>query len=164
MKKKILIPVLSLLFLVQFLSCQQKQEKDDDTAISADLVSNPISANEEKGKGKETEKSKLPVMEFKTTSHDFGLIVQGEKVANTFKFTNTGGADLIISDASATCGCTIPTYSRKPIKPGEEGEIEVVFNTAGKTGAQHKTISILTNAQPNTIRLEIEAQIAVLNK
>jgi len=98
-------------------------------------------------------------MEFETTSHDFGMIVKGEKVANTFKFKNTGGADLIITDATATCGCTVPKYSRKPIKPGQEGEIEVIFNSAGRDGSQHKSISILTNAQPNTIRLEIEAEI-----
>lgn len=158
MRKKILISVLStLLSLVLFLSCQQPDQKAEGT-VSPDLVTNPISADGEKVK------SNLPVMEFKTTSHDFGIIVQGENVANVFKFKNTGGADLIISDASATCGCTVPKYPRKPIKPGEEGEIEVLFKSAGKTGAQHKTVSILTNAQPNTIRLEIEAQIAEIKK
>jgi len=82
----------------------------------------------------------------------------------TFKFVNAGGADLIISSASSTCGCTVPSYSKKPLKPGEKGEIEVVFDSAGRTGSQHKSVSILTNAQPNTVRLEIEAEIIVLKK
>ncbi len=158
MKKQIFIPIISLFLLAQFISCQQKPLNNEDTTVSADLVNNPISADGDK------EKSKLPVMEFETTTHDFGLLVQGDKVANTFKFVNTGGADLIISAANATCGCTVPKFSRKPIKPGEEGKIEVVFDTAGRSGAQHKTISILTNAQPNTIRVEIEAEIFVPNK
>ncbi len=158
MRRKIFIPVVSsLILMVIFISCQQKDQNNEEN-ISAELVTNPITADGEKGK------SKLPVMEFTTTSFDFGMIVQGEKVANIFKFKNIGGSDLIISDASSSCGCTVPKYPREPIKPGKEGEIEVIFSSAGRTGAQHKTVSILTNAQPNTIRLEIEAQIAVLNK
>lgn len=146
--------VLPLALLVT--SCQQSKKEDDKEGVSADLVTNPISADGEKTK------NTLPVMEFKTTKHDFGTIVQGEKVAQKFKFKNTGGSDLIISDASASCGCTVPEYDRKPVKPGGEGEIEVVFDSAGRTGSQHKTINILTNAQPNTIRLEIEAEIIVI--
>jgi hypothetical protein len=157
MFKKILIPVLPLFLFMLVASCQQQDNKNDnDEGVSPDLVSNPITAEGEK------EKVKLPVMEFETTSHDFGTIVQGEKVAHTFKFKNIGGTDLIISDASATCGCTVPEYDRKPIKPGDEGKIEVVFNSAGRTGSQHKTVNVLTNAQPNTIRLEINAEIIVV--
>ncbi len=103
-------------------------------------------------------------MEFKETRKDFGIIVQGEKVAHTFEFTNSGGADLVISDASSTCGCTIPSYSKKPIKPGEKGNIEVVFDSAGRTGSQSKSVRILTNAQPNTVELEVSAEIFVPTK
>src|SRR5210317_1516758 len=103
MIKKTLVPVLTLLFLLAYTSCQQNSQNNDDEGVSPDLVSNPISSDGKK------DKIKLPVMEFETTSHDFGSIVQGEKVAHKFKFKNTGGADLIISDATATCGCTVPT-------------------------------------------------------
>lgn len=158
MIKRTLLSALPLIFLFLAVSCQQNEQKETEDGVSAELVNNPISADGEKAK------VKLPVMEFEKTLHDFGLIVKGERVAYKFKFENTGGADLIISDASSSCGCTVPTYPRHPIKPGKSGEIEVEFNSAGRDGAQHKTVSILTNAQPNTIRLEIEAEIYVMNK
>ena len=137
--------------------CKNKTGDDNDT-ISSNLVTNPITAS---GSG---EKNRLPVMEFEETSHDFGIVVQGEKVAYTFTFTNTGGSDLVISNTSSTCGCTVSNFSRKPIKPGEKGKIEVVFNSAGRTGANTKSISVLTNAQPNTILLEISAEVFVPNE
>ena len=153
MNKRVFISILPLLFLFLFMSCNNNDTDSENSGISSDLVSNPISADENH------KKSKLPVMEFETTSHDFGIIVKGEKVANIYKFKNTGGADLIITDAKASCGCTVPKYSKKPIKPGEEGQIEVIFNSAGYSGSVHKSINVLTNAQPNTVRLEIEAEI-----
>jgi len=156
MTKKIIFSVLPFLLILLVVACNQDGEKTTDIGVSPDLVTNPITADGTSGK------SKLPVMTFENTTHDFGSIVQGEKVAHKFVFTNTGGSDLIISDASATCGCTVPTYSRKPIKPGKSGEIEVVFNSAGRTGSQHKSIRVLTNAQPNTIRLDIDAEIIVI--
>ena len=156
MIKKTIFSVLPFLVILLVVSCNQDVENTTDKGVSPDLVTTPITADGTNGK------SKLPVMTFKKTTHDFGAIVQGEKVAHKFVFTNTGGTDLIISDASATCGCTVPAYSRKPIKKGEKGEIEVVYNSAGFTGSQHKSIRILTNAQPNNIRLNIEAEIIVI--
>ena len=102
-------------------------------------------------------------MEFEKRVHDFGIIIQGEKVAYTFNYKNTGGSDLIIKSAQGSCGCTVPTFSKEPIKPGESGEIEVVFNSSGRKGNQHKTISIFTNAQPNKEVLTITGQIVVPN-
>lgn len=140
-------------------SCNSKDKNDqNDDSVSPDLITNPITAS-----GK-TSKSDLPVMEFETEKHDFGLIVQGEKVAHTFKFKNTGGVDLIISDASSTCGCTVPTWPKEPIKPGQTGKVEVVFDSTNRSGANHKQVKILTNAQPNTIELSITAEIYVPEK
>ncbi len=152
--------IIATLFLGSMLSsCGNKENTNKDTkSISPELVTNPITAS-----GKTT-KSKLPHMEFKTEKHDFGLIVQGVKVSHTFRFKNTGGADLIISSASSTCGCTVPNYSKEPIKPGENGQIEVVFSSANIKGAAHKQVKILTNAQPNTVELTITAEIYVPEK
>ncbi len=140
-------------------SCNGSGKADgaNDT-VSPELVTNPISASDKKPK------SELPVMEFETDKHDFGLIMEGEKVSHTFKFTNAGGTDLLISSASSTCGCTIPSFSKEPIKPGKSGTIEVLFNSAGKAGSNHKQVKILTNAQPNTIQLIISAEVYVPEK
>jgi uncharacterized cupredoxin-like copper-binding protein len=100
-------------------------------------------------------------MEFEQTKHDFGIMMQGEKLTYTFHFTNTGGSDLVISDASSTCGCTIPDFSKAPVKPGDKGKVEVLFNSAGKTGTVSKTVRLLTNAQPNTIELDVTAEVYV---
>ena len=89
-----------------------------------------------------------PVMKFEKDSHDFGKIKQGDKVNYDFKFTNTGKSPLIISEAHATCGCTIPQWPKTPVKPGESALIQVTFNSAGKTGLQDKQITVTANTVP----------------
>jgi hypothetical protein len=92
--------------------------------------------------------SDAPVMKFETIHHDFGKIIAGDKVTYEFKFTNSGKSPLIISDAVASCGCTIPTWPKQPIKPGESAGIKVTFNSAGKMGLQDKQITITANTNP----------------
>ena len=84
-------------------------------------------------------------MELYEGSHDFGTIQQGEIVSHTFKFKNTGNAPLVIEKTGVSCGCTTPTYTKKPIMPGEEGEITVEFNSNGKTGRQDKEVMVYYN-------------------
>ncbi len=96
---------------------------------------------------------------FETTVHDLGTIVQGETVGYNFRFINEGKAALVIYEASASCGCTVPSYSRKPIDPGKSGSIEVVFDSAGRIGRQNKTVTIRTNSSPATVLLTITADV-----
>ncbi len=160
MKRLVLKLLVPICVVSIFVACNNNSNDNttNNSIVSADLVTNPTTASGEKVK------NKLPVMEFQTNKHDFGLIMQGEKVSHTFKFKNTGGSDLIISSASSTCGCTVPNYSKKPIKPGEEGKVEVVFDSTGKKGSNHKAVKLLTNAQPNTIELKISAEVYVPEK
>lgn len=102
----------------------------------------------------------LPSFEFAEESHDFGAINEGDVVEHVFKFTNTGDAPLIISSATASCGCTVPLWPKEPIPVGEEGEIQVRFNSAKKSGVQNKTITITANTYPKTNRLRIKANVA----
>ncbi len=97
-----------------------------------------------------------PEMTFETKEYDFGDITTGDKIEFTFKFTNTGNAPLIISNAQASCGCTIPQWPSEPIPPGDTGEIEVEFNSKGKSGRQTKAIRISTNIsdQPEVVYLK----------
>ena len=96
-----------------------------------------------------------PVFKFEKEVYDFGEIKDGEKVTYDFKFKNIGNSPLIISSATATCGCTIPEYPKEPVAPGAEGLIRVVFNSAGKAGMQNKIISITANTVPSLTELNI---------
>jgi hypothetical protein len=90
---------------------------------------------------------------------NFGKIIQGEKVTYSFKFTNTGKSDLVITGASGSCGCTVPSFPKGPITPGKSGLIDVLFNSEGKKGIQNKTITVLANTQPNAVTLKIKVEI-----
>ena len=99
-------------------------------------------------------------IKFEKTSHDFGTFPESEKVTCTFKFTNTGDNLLVIHQAIASCGCTVPQYSKEPIKPGETGEIVVTYNGAGKfPGHFKKSITIRTNAKQEIVRLYVEGDM-----
>jgi hypothetical protein len=85
---------------------------------------------------------------FNEEIHNFGNIKQGESVTCVFEFTNVGKEPLIITGCNAQCGCTVPTWDKKPILPGSKGEINVKFDTAGKSGSFIKEIYIQSNAAP----------------
>jgi hypothetical protein len=92
-------------------------------------------------------KANGPVITFEKKNHDFGDINQGDKVEETFKFTNTGNEPLIITNVQVTCGCTTPKgWPRDPIMPGGKGEITIGFNSAGKSGRQNKVVTVVSNA------------------
>ncbi|MEJ7693965.1 DUF1573 domain-containing protein [Daejeonella sp.] len=103
----------------------------------------------------ETETVAPPVFKFVKESFDFGQITDGEKVSHDFKFTNTGNSPLIITSATATCGCTVPDYPKEPVAPGAEGVISVVFDSAGKVGMQNKVVTITANTVPELTQLNI---------
>ena|SRR6187549_198483 len=93
-----------------------------------------------------TAKVNGPVISFEKKTHDFGDIFQGDKVEETFKFTNTGNEPLIITNVQVTCGCTTKSYPKDPIQPGAKSEIVIAFNSAGKMGRQDKTVTVVSNA------------------
>lgn len=102
---------------------------------------------------------KYPAMTFNKKEHDFGVINEGDKVETTFTFTNTGEADLIISNASASCGCTVPEYTKEPIKPGKTGKMKVSFDSGGKPGMQQKSVNITANTASGKDVLTIKANV-----
>ena len=105
----------------------------------------------------------FPAFEFTESTHDFGTITEGDVVNHTFTFTNTGEVPLIISSATASCGCTIPQWPKEPIAVGATSEIEVSFNSKNKPGIQNKTITITANTNPKTTRLNIKANVSPNN-
>ncbi|MFH2144006.1 MAG: DUF1573 domain-containing protein [Bacteroidota bacterium] len=152
MKLILLFIYLSSLFII---SCNPGNDKKNED-LSSDLINNPISAEDSN-----ITTEGLPVFSVAESIHDFGVIIQGEKVSHVYKFKNVGKSDLIISNVKASCGCTVPKYDKEPVKPSGEGEIEIVFDSSGRTGRQHKTITVITNSQPNTVELSFTAEILV---
>ncbi|MDY0090804.1 MAG: DUF1573 domain-containing protein [Flavobacteriaceae bacterium] len=102
---------------------------------------------------------KYPVMIFDKKEHDFGNINDGDKVETTFTVSNAGEADLVITNASGTCGCTVPDYPKQPIKPGSTAKIKVSFDSSGKPGMQQKSVNITANTERGTDVLTIKANV-----
>ena len=96
---------------------------------------------------------------FEKYLHDFGNVREGEKLKCSFSFLNEGTGDLIINSATASCGCTVPNYSRKPVAPGASGSVDISFDTSGRTGKQTKTIVVNSNASKPVVLLQITAEI-----
>ena len=95
---------------------------------------------------------------------NFGKIAEGEMVEFSFRFKNTGADPLVISNATASCGCTVPEKPEAPIKPGETGYIKVKFNSDGRPGMTHKTVSVVSNASPAFPELLLTGEVIAKNK
>jgi len=100
-----------------------------------------------------------PVMVFDTLVYDFGTIIEGERVVCYFDYGNEGGEDLLITGVEATCGCTTPNWSRKPLEPGEKETLEIIFDASGRNGEQRKLITVTSNASNQVVRLTIRAKV-----
>ena len=100
-------------------------------------------------------------IKFDTLRYNFGKFsASNPEVKCAFTFTNTGTAPLIIHQAFASCGCTVPTFTKEPIKPGERGQINVTYNGKGKfPGHFQKTITVRSNAVSEVVRLTIEGEM-----
>ena len=99
-----------------------------------------------------------PKMEFETSVMDYGLIEHNADGKREFVLTNTGNAPLIISNAKGSCGCTVPTWPKAPIAPGESASIGVKYAT-NRIGKFTKTITLTTNAPEKTKILTIKGEV-----
>jgi hypothetical protein len=100
----------------------------------------------------------VPVMTFAEQEVNLGKMTEGDTLRHQFKFTNTGKGPLTISSAVASCGCTVPSYPKEPVAPGQTGTIDVLFNSKNKTGMNTKTITVYANTKPdmNTLTFKVE--------
>jgi len=145
------IPVfLLLIFALTAVSCGSRKATND---LPAGVVSNPNTA------GGTSDPDALPVISFEKDFHDFGKLYAGEQVTYSFKFKNTGKSILVISSVSTSCGCTVSTFPKQPINPGEGATIDVSFDSNGRHGLQSKTVTVFTNTQPSVTTLRIKAQV-----
>lgn len=100
-------------------------------------------------------------IKFDKLTHDFGQFTEENSLVScVFTFTNVGDAPLVITQCVATCGCTVPTYSDKPIEPGKTGQIKVTYNGKGRVfGPVSKVITVMTNAKTKITRLSIKGEM-----
>jgi hypothetical protein len=99
-----------------------------------------------------------PEISFDKLVHDYGTVAFGGDGVCTFKFTNTGKEPLILQQPQSSCGCTVPTWPKEPVLPGESNEIQVTYNTK-KAGPINKTVTIRSNAKTNTVVLRITGKV-----
>ena len=143
---------ISLIIAIVITSCST-----DDKKITTDLIKNPLSANP-------NYRVTMPKIQMDEESYDFGDIIQGQSVNHDFIIKNIGNDKLLINSAKGSCGCTVPVWPKEPILEGEESTIKVTFNSAGKKGRQNKTVTLLTNAIPNTKVITINGNVIVPEK
>lgn len=142
-----------------------EEQKTSKYAAGGESEEELRKAAEEKKKQKELEekerKAKLTSMEVSPKEHDFGRIPKETPVSKTFKVTNTGDKPLVIQEASASCGCTVPKKPEQPIAPGESDEIEVTFTSKPNQAGQQiaKTVTITANIENSTERITIRGKV-----
>jgi hypothetical protein len=99
------------------------------------------------------------IAEWETESYDFGKIIAGKSVTYSYTFKNKGQSPLEITYVKPSCGCTTSNWSKSPIPPGQEGFVELTFNSSGKSGAQSKTVTVYMNTEPITKILRFKGEI-----
>ena len=155
MKTK-LVAFFFLIFSVSLISCDQKKGESKALYDTANVSASAAGAEVDAAKTA----PKITSISFQESEHDFGTIDEGIMASHTFKFTNTGSEPLIISDARADCGCTVPSWTKEPIMPGAEGKIDVKYNSSGKSGQTvSKTVTVLANTDPSDNKLIIKAKV-----
>lgn len=139
--KKIILS-LAILASISFIATAQEVKKPADAAAAAPVAPNPNAAE----------------IKFETDVHDYGSIKKGADGSCEFKFKNVGKEPLIISNAQGSCGCTVPTWPKEPIKPGESSVIKVHYDT-NRVGTISKSVTITSNAKTSTMVLRIKGTV-----
>lgn len=150
---------------VLLIACSNENGGDEGTTTAPETTTETTAADETKmdpaKEAAEAPEAAGPstTITFAENAWDFGTIDEGDAVTHIFKFTNTGDNPLIIDRCKGSCGCTVPQCPKEPIAPGEEGEIEVKFNSKGKKNKQTKTVTINANTVPEQTRITISANV-----
>ena len=97
-------------------------------------------------------------IKFEVTEHNFGQLNFKGNGNYSFEFTNPGKTPLIINNVKTSCGCTVPQWPKKPLKPGGKGEIKINYDTS-TPGMFNKTITVYYNGENSPIRLAIKGSV-----
>jgi len=164
--KKILIVFAAAITIV---SCKEADKKAEATTTNTAATTNeaaitPTSTNTATSTQQATvEPAALTKVEWLDgMDKDFGKIEEGKILEVSFRFKNVGDKPLVISNVSASCGCTVPETPKKPYQPGETGVIKASFNSTGKVGANSKQVNVFANLDPSmttlVFRVEVKAK------
>ena len=136
-----------------FLSTDDTEQPEKLLYVSANTVQDFSWMSEKQIK-------KAPHILFETETFDFGKVKTGTKVEYSFTFQNTGKSTLKILKTKASCGCTATNPTKTELKKKEKSEIKIIFNTSGRKGKQHKTVTVITNDPDKpVIVLHIQGEI-----
>ncbi len=154
--------ILSLVIIVfALISCKNESGKDKSFAKAAPVdLSKELEIPTKDGKVDTNDMAKIT---FEDSEFDFGEITEGSVVKHEFKFKNTGKRDLMLLYHKATCGCTVPEFSKEPYPPGASGKITIVFDSKGKKMSQNKKVKIFTNTIPNMTTLTMKGYVKPKN-
>lgn len=159
MKKVFILPAL---FCVMFASCDVRK---NDTQATGTENSLQVDKVEKHNADKATlvqptaTAPQAAQVEVIDKTYNFGSVQDGAIVEYSYRFKNTGTTPLIINSATGSCGCTVPEKPEQPILPGETGFIKVKFDSNGRVGATHKTVTITSNAVPEFPVLELTGEV-----
>jgi hypothetical protein len=150
--------ILAVLLLYSCKPAQQDTSGPADPGFKpggtmSDLVYNPIRPDGT------IDSSYLPIALWQDTLFHFGEVKEGDIITRDFTFRNVGTAPLLITNASSTCGCTVPSYPKEPIPQDSTAVIRVSFNTLNRTGAQTKEVTIFANTIPNQTTLYLTGRV-----
>jgi len=113
--------------------------------------------------GKPVDPATLTTIQWIDSVLDKGNVLEGTKVEVMFRFKNTGTKPLVIESTKASCGCTVAEKPEEPVMPGQEGRIKAIFNSQGRTGSNHKTVTVIANTSPSPNHI-VEFNVNVLGK
>ncbi len=102
-----------------------------------------------------TRLDRVGILFFKKQSLDFGEVQEGKKARLVYECVNKGNYPIVISQVRGSCGCVVGSYPREPIAPDEKAKIEVIFDASGKSGAQKKIITVISNAENSEVKLHL---------
>jgi hypothetical protein len=145
--KKITIILITIISLA-VLSCKDNaaskvKSKNIETAKARDAKMN----------------NEMPVIAFDKKAYEFGTINEGDKIDGSFTIYNKGKANLVITGARSSCGCTVPSWPKEAIKPGDSARLNFVFNSRGKRGKQNKSITLRTNTENVTEIIRVTGNV-----
>jgi hypothetical protein len=106
-----------------------------------------------------TDSANFTTIQWIDSVKNFGNIMEGQKLEVVFRLKNTGTKPLVIESVKPSCGCTVPQKPEEPVMPGAEASIKAIFDSEGRTGTNHKTLTVTANTsggQQHTLEFNVE--------